>query len=45
MPSILYHLSYEEFLNDNPEQLHKNMTTLYQRKMMKTFPCKKQDKK
>jgi hypothetical protein len=34
-----------KYLNDNPEQLHINMTTLYQRKMFKTFPCKKQDKK
>jgi len=30
-----------KYLNDNPEQLHRKMTTLYQIKMMKTFPCKK----
>ena len=27
-----------KYLNDNPEQLHRNITALYQIKMMKTFP-------
>jgi hypothetical protein len=29
-----------KYLNDNPEQLHRYMTDLYQIKMKKTFPCK-----